>query len=258
MFTLAGTMRVRTSVAVLCIAWLSACAPSLTATTNGSAVALPESECPAINLQTPAGAPVQLTGRWRGRNGGTYYVRQSASCVWITGFSVGIGEPGGEGEPGYTNAFFGHLASDLTFSGVWADMPWGREVGVGTVTWQVDIDNIDGVEAMTLSVIEVTNGGGPSLVQPDDMDLTLQVQLQDTQATAGCAIVTSDEGEDYELIVAAPGWELLNPTELISPDGFVTLAGEPFEVSGEVALGAGACGPGQIFIADEIEPAATP
>lgn len=249
-------MRARIAAAVVSLAWLSACVGvSPSATASGSADPLPASECPDIDLATPGGEALNLTGRWRGRDGATYYLRQSASCLWITGFSVGTGSPGGEGATDYTNAFFGHLAADFTFSGVWADMPWGREEGAGTVTWRVDFDDVDGIEAMTLSVIEVTNGVGLRLVEPDDMDLTLRVQLQDNDE---CPIVETDEGVEYELLVAEPGWELLNPTELISPDGYVTLAGEPFEISGEVALGEGQCGPGQIFIADEIVPASTP
>ena len=249
-------MRRRTVVALIGLAWLAACvSASPSATPGGSGEPLPPSACPAIDLKTPAGAALNLTGRWRGRDGGTYYLRQSASCLWITGFSADTESPGREGATDYTNAFFGHLANDFTFSGVWADMPWGREVGVGTVTWQVDFDDVGGIYAVTLSVIEVTNGVGLTLVEPDDQELTLPVRLQESEA---CPIIESDEGEEYELLVAQPGWELLTTTELVSPEGFVTLAGEPFEISGEVALGNGLCGPGQIFIADEIEPASTP
>jgi hypothetical protein len=116
-------------------------------------------------------------------------------------------------------------------------MPWGREVGAGTVTWQVDFDDLGGISAVTLSVIEASNGGSLTLVEPDDQDLTLRVSLQDSDV---CPIVERDEGEECELLVAAPGWELLTPTELVPPSGIVILAGEPFEISGEVALGAGA------------------
>ena len=76
--------------------------------------------------------------------------------MWITGFSVDTGAPGGEGTTAYTNAFFGHLAADFTFSGAWADMPWGREVGFGEDTWELDFADVDGIEATTLKVI-----GGP-------------------------------------------------------------------------------------------------
>jgi hypothetical protein len=255
-FTLASTMRARVAVVVVSLAWLSACTgASPSATPGGSGNALPQSACPAIDLKTPAGDDLNLTGRWRGRDGATYYLRQSASCLWITGFSADTGSPGGEGATDYTNAFFGHLAADFTFSGFWADMPWGREVGVGTVTWQVDFADVGGISAVTLSVVEASNGGSLTLVEPDDQDLTLRVSLQDNDV---CPIVESDDGEEYELLVAEPGWELLTPTELVPPSGIVILAGETFEISGEVALGDGACGPGQIFIADRIEPGPTP
>ena len=71
-------------------------------------------------------------------------------------------------------------------------------------------------------------------------------------------MITSDAGEDYELWVVPPGWQILTPTEVIGPDGAMIVPQDAFEISGEVALGTGDCGPGQLFIADQVEPAPAP
>lgn len=255
---LPGSMRARFVGVVLGLAWLSGCvgaSASPSAMPSGSGAPLPPSVCPVIDLRSPTGQHIELTGRWRSFDAGTYYVRQWGSCVWITGFSVDAGAPGREGTSAYANAFFGNLASDFTASGFWADMPWGSEDGVGTVTWKIDFADIGGEESMTLNAVEVSGEVHLSLVEPRDAREDLRLRLQDTDS---CALAGSDDGDDYQIVVAAPGWAFMTPAHLVGPNGALIQPSDVFDVSGEVAGGIGPCGPGLIFFADQVEPVSTP
>ncbi|HET9497719.1 MAG TPA: hypothetical protein VFP83_05275 [Candidatus Limnocylindria bacterium] len=249
-------MRRRIVVALLGLAWLSACAsPSPTPSAIGSAEpTIPESACPTIDLIAESGNPVDLTGRWRSPDGATYYVRQVASCVWITGFSADAGSPSEGGRPAFTNAFFGHLDSNFTFSGLWTEMPWGQARGGGTVTWQIVFGDVDGEESVTIGVAEQTGGTSIFLVRPNS-PINVRLRLQDTDA---CLAAVSDDGQDYELVAEGSGWTRLGTTGLFGPNDELLRAGDPFQVSGEVGPGTGVCGDGLILFADTIEPSATP
>ena len=255
--TLAAGMRARIGLALLSLAWLSACAsasPTPTPTASSQAEpTIPESACPTLDLLAPSGRPVDLTGRWRSPDGATYYLRQVASCVFITGFSADAGSPSGGGTPAFTNAFFGTLDSNFTFSGVWTEMPWGAARGGGTVTWQIVFGEVDGEESVTIGVAEVSGGATIFLVRPEAR-IDVRLRLQDTDA---CPAATSDDGQDYELQVAASGWIVLTPG-LFGPGDELIRPADPFQVSGEVGPGTGVCGPGQIIFADTIEPSSTP
>jgi hypothetical protein len=235
-------MRARIGVAVLALAGLTACASaSPTPTSSASAAGISEETCPSIDLRSLSGAPLDLTGRWRALNGATYYVRQFRSCIWLTGFSVGTGVPGGEGATAYTNALFGYLESDFTFRGAWADMPWG--------------DEVDGVEAVTLSVIDASGGTGDLVIVLPEERAELTVQLREV---GGCPVVQSEDGAEYEMIVGVPGWSVTDPPALLGPGGARIRQSDTFQVSGDLARGRGTCATGWILIADQIEVAAAP
>jgi hypothetical protein len=249
-------MRARIGIAVLALAELTACASaSPTPTSSASAAGISEETCPSIDLRSLSGAPLDLTGRWRGLNGATYYVRQFRSCIWLTGFSVGTGVPGGEGTTPYTNALFGYLESDFTIRGAWADMPWGEERGLGTATLQIAFDEVDGVEAVTLSVIAASGGTSDLVIVLPEDRAELTVQLRDV---GGCPVVQSEDGAEYEMIVGVPGWSVTDPPALLGPGGARIRQSDTFQVSGDLARGRGTCATGWILIADQIEVAAAP
>ena len=151
-------------VALIALAWLSACSssstssPSLAANPSGSEGPPPPAACASIDLRTPTGEGLQLTGLWRSPDGGTYYLRQAGSCVWFVGLSGDTGAPGRTGTSEWTNAFFGTLQSDFTLRGEWADLPWGRDTGVGELTWGINFADVAGQEAVTLEVTAATSG----------------------------------------------------------------------------------------------------
>lgn len=247
-------LRGHTVVVLFALAWLTACAsasPSASANASpvGSSEPAPPAACAALDLRTPSGDALALTGLWRSPDGGNYYLRQAGSCVWFTGLSPGTGAPGRLGVTGWTNVFLGTLHSDFTLQGEWADVPWGRDTGVGELTWNVDVAEVASQEAITLQVAEVTGGfGGQFLVRPEGR-VDLHVRLQDT---LNCVSVVGDDGTIYELLLVSPGWSIAEPMALFGPAEELIAPSEAFEVTGQLARGTGFCGPGMIIIDDSI------
>jgi len=128
-------------------------APSeLASPTTGSA-APAQTDCAPVELRTPAGERIDLTGAWGG--GSTiHYLRQIGSCVWWEAVSNLPGAPLGSH---WRRAFYGRLASDFTLSGEWAEVfndpsfrPGGPESG--WVEFQIVTETLGGEE-------EINTGG---------------------------------------------------------------------------------------------------
>lgn len=245
---------------IIGLALLSACASASPALPSASGAAQPSAPaaCEGAELNDPNGASINLTGRWRSPDTGNYYLRQVGSCVWFAGFSGDSDVPGTFdthiGTPEWTNSFFGHLASDFTLRGSWADLPWGVDTGFGELGWQLTFPEVDGELAPTLVVIDATGEFGTRYLVVPDARVDLTVRLDDT---AECLAVVAEDGEEYEF--ARPlGWTVANPLSLYGSDGEVIRPSDAFEVLGEVGRGEGECGPGHILFADQIVVPATP
>jgi hypothetical protein len=184
-------------------------------------------------------------------DGGTYFLRQSGSCIWITGFSVDAGAPG-EGTPEYTNALFGHLDSDFTFSGLWVDTPWGAAHGGGSVTWRLHFADVGGEETITLRIDEQTGGTDQIFVVRAGEEADLQVRLINRE---GCTAVVTDNGTVYELYSSTPEWRVADG--VFGPSGRIDPS-DSLRVVGEVTGGIGACGEGPLLFADQIDVSAAP
>lgn len=247
-----GSMRApRLVLAAVGLLWLAGCASaSPDVGPTGAAESLPPAACPAVSLLTPSGSRLELTGRWRGPSGGTYYLRQSGSCVWFVGLSRDTGAPGGERGSDWTNAFFGTLASDFTLRGSWADVPWGSDVGVGELAWGIDFSEDQGEEVVTLFQSDATGGFGDWILVRPDGATDLRVRLQES---FDCLEVVTDTGDVYELLSLPPDWSVADPLSLYGPDGEVIRTSDAFAISGEVARGTGACGPGLLVFGDRFE-----
>jgi hypothetical protein len=88
-------------------------APSGSVSASPSAGAAPADDCQAIDLVSPAGDRLDLTGTWQG-GVMVHHIRQFNECVWWIAYSTW---PGTElGDIGNL-VFFGRLASDFTLSG---------------------------------------------------------------------------------------------------------------------------------------------
>jgi hypothetical protein len=248
--------RASVSAALVSLVWLGGCMSASPALPSGASAApsAPEA-CGDIDIRTPSGRGFSLTGRWRSPDGGTYYLRQAHSCVWFAGLSGDTGAPGGESASAWTNSFFGHLASDFTLRGEWADIPWGRDDGVGILDWRVNFADVDGEETITLQVIDVTGGfSGELLVQPETRE-DLVVSLQPSE---DCLAVETADGADYQILSWPDGWDYTAPPGFLGPNGEQIRPGDSFAISGEVAHGEGFCGPGRLFFVDQMEVSTAP
>jgi hypothetical protein len=103
---------------------LAACQPSGAPTSSASVELSPQGsssavvDCEPIDLVTPNGDRVDLTGTWEG-GVMVHHLRQVNDCVWWIAYSTW---PGTElGELG-TVAFSGRLSSDFTMRGTWASV----------------------------------------------------------------------------------------------------------------------------------------
>ena len=118
---------------------------------SSSPLQSPATSCTPIELRTPGGSRVDLTGTWRGRSA-VHYVRQLESCVWWFALSDLPGEPAGSA---FSISFHGHVRQDFTLVGEWAFVV--RPVTPGTpasalepVTFTIDVDVSGGEEALIL------------------------------------------------------------------------------------------------------------
>lgn len=109
---------------------VSSCGPPSTATSSGdptTTVGATATDCPNIDLRSPQGERVDLTGTWgterEGTRGGIYFIRQIGSCVWFAGAFPGPLETDDLGPLGFlTVVFHGEVTNDFTISGDWVDV----------------------------------------------------------------------------------------------------------------------------------------
>jgi hypothetical protein len=142
-------------------------AQSATATPSATGSGTPITDLSVIGCATDDPADVgELTGAWKGSEGGTYYVRQVGDCVWWFGTDVGDIERGPTGQPGFANVASGRIVGnqvDLE----WADVPLGDTLNGGGLTFIYRADR----DALTL--VEQRGGGIPfggtvlTRIQPD-------------------------------------------------------------------------------------------
>ena len=78
-----------------------------------------------------------LTGAWRGNEGGVYYIRQVGDCVWWFGTEIEDIEPGLTGQPGFANVASGRIVG-TQIDVEWADLPMGNILGGGGLTFVYD------------------------------------------------------------------------------------------------------------------------
>jgi hypothetical protein len=82
----------------------------------------------------------ELTGAWSGNDSGVYYIRQVGDCVWWFGTEIEPIERGVTGQPGFANVASGRFDGGL-LELEWADIPLGRVLGGGGLTFVYDAAN---------------------------------------------------------------------------------------------------------------------
>lgn len=254
-----GTASLRLVAAtVIGLALLSACmspSPAVPSASGSGVQPSPPTACEGVDLRGPSGDPVNLNGRWRGPSGGTFYLRQSGSCIWFVGLDRDTGASGALANQGWVNSYFGTLESDFMLRGSWADLLPDPGSGVGVLDFRLDFRDVGGEQVTTLQVWEESGGFGDGYLVRAEERVDLTVRLRDTEE---CVAVISDDGGEYELSSLPPEWYAVRPLGLYGPDGEVIRLPDSFEVRGEVGRGNGDCGGGRLIFADEIQISAAP
>jgi hypothetical protein len=120
--------------------------PVLTGTPNPSGPA----PCEPLDLRTPSGDRIDLTGTWRGAQT-LVYVRQEANCVWWMALSDYPDEALGSRN---MLLYRGNLYPDFTLRGDWMHLMKPSEFPQsGSTTFEIDTD-IGGIETIVLRSTE--------------------------------------------------------------------------------------------------------
>jgi len=122
-----------------------------------------------------------LTGTWTSETRGTYYVRQVGTIVWWVGRSQ-------DGGASYTNVFNGVRSGDQ-ITGMWADVPAGRNTGSGSLTLAITRTGGN----VEIRKVKETGGFGESIwKKPGQPQLptacTISGRIQDDRSVYGTRI----------------------------------------------------------------------
>jgi hypothetical protein len=130
--------------------------------TPDSSTAIGSEECRPIDLRSPQGVRVDLTGTWSS-DAFDHHVRQIGDCVWWIGYSIWPGTQPGELA---TLAFFGHLDANLTLAGAWTSIvrpaQWNAYFSgepEGSVAFGIEFDSESGLAAELTQVGAVEPAG---------------------------------------------------------------------------------------------------
>jgi|RhiMethySRZTD1v2_1073278.scaffolds.fasta_scaffold139516_2 hypothetical protein len=97
--------------------------------------------------QSPRNVPGDLTGKWRGNDGGTYYIRHIGGHVWWYGESS-------DGGSSWSHVFIGQIEG-RRINGQWVDVPRGRAGQSGRLTLEI-------LGTQSLKALDRTGGFGGS------------------------------------------------------------------------------------------------
>ena len=119
----------------------------------------PSPECSTLDLRTPSGESIDLTGTWVTEfwspRAGTYYLQQIGNCLWWAGgFPLATDDPTFGPTGNWITVFRGVIRNDLTIVGNWTDVhrecttatvlvcygPPSRPGTGGTITLLIDTD----------------------------------------------------------------------------------------------------------------------
>lgn len=93
--------------------------------------------CPGGCEPSPPPPPptsINLTGKWKANDGGTYYLRRVGNQVWWYGEYTPTTPP-------WSNVFLGTIVNGNQISGNWADVPKGNYLGSGGMVLRIESSN---------------------------------------------------------------------------------------------------------------------
>jgi hypothetical protein len=98
----------------------------------------PDGCCPGgCNPPEPSPPPapaINLTGKWKANDGGTYYLRQVGNQVWWYGEYTPTSPP-------WSNVYRGTIVNGTEIWGSWADVPKGYILGSGDMKLRIESKN---------------------------------------------------------------------------------------------------------------------
>jgi len=175
-----------TGAALLLLAMVGACQPTVTASAPGTptAAASPTpvgDSCPPLELRSPTGDAVNLNGTWatekEGVRGGVYYFRQVGSCIWFVGAFPSPTDSDVPGALSYvTVAFHGQIGADFAIVGHWIDARdqfLDNPGAGGTLRLRVEFGSNGEVRLVYV------DGQGQSFVEPDYREEQSWIKISD-------------------------------------------------------------------------------
>ena len=209
--------------------------------------------CPAIDLRTPAGDRVSLTGQWRANDFGEYYLSQHDSCLFWMGRSPALLDlPVGHF---WDNVFTGRIGSDFTIEGSWGDVPLSDQpsLGNGELTLGIDFFEANGTSWPTLHLIAQRPGetfGGQDFVPEASLPALTEYVGTYGYDTPDCPWVEVD-GDRYE--ITEWQYDIARDGQIIG-DGSQVLVrpGDPIRVEAQISasLGPNHCQPSSMLVWD--------
>lgn len=142
-----------TAIALAIFGVVAACSPATSASPSGTSPLATQpiaADCRAVDLRTPSGSTLDLTGTWTGGNT-LHDIRQLGDCVWWVGRSTWPNQDLGSA---WRNVFFGHVHADFTLTGEWVDVyrdpHYGGGRGQGVAVFAIQTSIVDGAEVVVL------------------------------------------------------------------------------------------------------------
>lgn len=223
---------------VLLAGLVAACAPAspTASVVPASNAAADDDPCPGIDLRLPSGARLDLSGTWRGRGFGEYFVAQHRSCLTWMGRDPAFDDwPAGAG---FTNVFVGRIRADFTVIGTYGDVPVfpGAANNYAQLTWRIQFSEVDGalVPALILLDSQPVTGYGDEAMVPEDA-LSPKSEFIGTYGfdTPSCPWLEVD-GRRYELLA---GYYVHSTGQIDLGPGVTRRPGDPLRAVAQVAPG---------------------
>jgi hypothetical protein len=214
--------------------------------------------CSSVNIVTPSGADVQLTGTWRADDQGRYDILQRESCLYWLGMSQDVGFGAGDI---WTNVFTATIRPDFTIVGDWGDVPFNPAIPTnyfnnGSLVLRIDFDETGEVERPVLRRVAESGdfGGGVWVLEESLSDPVELVGTFGGDEERQCVWVEAD-GERTEL-VGSGAWTIRDqPLSVQDESGHIAArVGDPIVVRGQLsAVLGGRCTDTSILV-EELDP----
>jgi hypothetical protein len=143
-------------------------------------------DCPDIDLRSPSGERIDLTGTWEtereGTRAGIYFLHQVGDCLWFAGGLPSSSEtPDSEPPLGWqTVVFQGRVGSDFVVTGRWIDVRYEGIGGIGSggnITLRIEF----GEQPGELRLVYV-GGSGQPFVEPGYREEQSWIKISDAGA----------------------------------------------------------------------------